>query len=64
MTGGRLNRVGAFIVDESFVLTDSDGVVMSAHRRHGQAATATAVQPPPRFGSLEIDEDGVVSACR
>jgi glucose-1-phosphate cytidylyltransferase len=68
MTGGRLKRVGAFIGDESFMLTDSDGVadvdILAAHGRHGQAATVTAVQPPPGFGSLEIDEDGFISSFR
>ena len=63
-TGGRLKRVGEYIGDETFCFTYGDGVadvdIASAGRvppAHGKLATVTAVQPPGRFGALEIDDD-------
>ena len=67
MTGGRLRRLRDWIGDEPFMVTYSDGVgnidleeLLSLHRAHGRLATVTAVQPPARFGNLEIDGDRVV----
>ena len=31
------------------------------HKNHGKIATITAVQPPARFGGLELDGDKVLS---
>ena len=67
MTGGRLKRVAAYLdPDEPFFLTYSDGVadldltaLADFHRKHGKAATITAVAPPGRFGALEIAEGRV-----
>ena len=47
----------------TFCLTYGDGVArrrhrassIAFHRAHGKLATVTAVQPPGRFGALEID---------
>ena len=65
MTGGRLKRVLPYVGDETFCLTYGDGVsdvdvaaLVARHREHGRLATVTAVQPPGRFGALEIDGDG------
>jgi len=63
MTGGRLKRVADFVKDEdAFCFTYGDGVssvdigrLISFHRSEGLQATVTAVQPPGRFGSLEVD---------
>jgi glucose-1-phosphate cytidylyltransferase len=62
MTGGRLKRVLSFLGDDEFCFTYGDGVAdidMSAllafHREQGTLATVTAVQPPGRFGAMEID---------
>ncbi len=62
MTGGRLRRLRDWIGDETFMVTYSDGVgdidipaLVDFHRSHGRLATVTAVQPPARFGNLEID---------
>ncbi len=61
MTGGRLRRVAEHLDDETFCLTYGDGVadikiqdVVAHHRRHGRAATVTAVRPPGRFGALDL----------
>ena len=66
MTGGRLKRVRGFL-DEDFCFTYGDGVgnvdiakLVAFHRNHGELATLTAVQPPGRFGSLNIASDNIV----
>jgi glucose-1-phosphate cytidylyltransferase len=68
MTGGRLKRVLPYLGDETFCLTYGDGVadvdigaLVAHHREQGRLATVTAVQPPGRFGSLEISGDRVDS---
>lgn len=59
-TGGRLRRVSNYI-DSDFCMTYGDGVgsvdiasLIKFHHGHGKLATMTAVQPPGRFGALEI----------
>jgi glucose-1-phosphate cytidylyltransferase len=67
MTGGRIKRVLPYLGDdETFLLTYGDGVadldvsaVIDHHVRSGRLATLTAVQPPARFGSVELDGDRV-----
>ena len=62
-TGGRLKRVAPYLQgDEAFCFTYGDGVAdvdiratIAFHRAHGKLATVTAVQPPGRFGALQID---------
>lgn len=60
-TGGRLKRVAGYI-DGDFCMTYGDGVasidisaLVKFHKAHGKLATMTAVQPPGRFGALEIE---------
>ncbi len=62
MTGGRLKRVLRYVGDEEFCFTYGDGLadvniaaVIDFHRTHGKHATVTAVQPPGRFGALDLD---------
>jgi len=63
LTGGRLKRVCQYISDEAeFCFTYGDGVTdldiskeIAFHRQHGKWATVTAVQPPGRYGALEMD---------
>ena len=63
MTGGRLKRVADYLKDEdAFCFTYGDGVAdvnVSAairfHQAHGKLATVTAVQPPGRYGALQMD---------
>ncbi|MEJ2406131.1 MAG: glucose-1-phosphate cytidylyltransferase [Candidatus Thiodiazotropha sp.] len=68
MTGGRLKRVAPYLDDEPFCFTYGDGVadvdiakVIEFHRDQGCLATMTAVQPPGRFGALNIHVDKVNS---
>lgn len=60
-TGGRLKRVSKYL-DSDFCMTYGDGVgsidikaCIDFHQSHGKLATMTAVQPPGRFGALELD---------
>ncbi|MDR6599119.1 MULTISPECIES: glucose-1-phosphate cytidylyltransferase [Achromobacter] len=65
MTGGRLKRVADYVKDEeAFCFTYGDGVadvdisaLIAFHRKHGRAATVTAVQPPGRYGALKMEDD-------
>lgn len=67
MTGGRLKRAADYIAaDEAFCFTYGDGVAdidigaqIAFHRRHGKLATVTAVQPPGRYGALNMQGDTV-----
>lgn len=67
MTGGRLKRVASYVKDEAmFCFTYGDGVAdiditaeIAFHRRHGKWATITAVQPPGRYGALELERTKV-----
>lgn len=68
-TGGRVKRIRDYVGDETFMLTYGDGVadidindLLEFHRKHGQAATMTAVQPEGRYGTLDIGEDDKVKA--
>jgi glucose-1-phosphate cytidylyltransferase len=68
MTGGRIARVRKHLNDEPFYLTYGDGVaaldirsVTDFHESHGRVATVTAVRPPSRFGSLEIENGQVTT---
>jgi glucose-1-phosphate cytidylyltransferase len=68
MTGGRLKRVAAYLDDEPFCFTYGDGVgdvditrLIQFHRSEKRWATLTAVQPPGRFGALNLDETQVTS---
>ena len=62
-TGGRLARVKQYVKNEEmFCFTYGDGLAdidvraeIDFHRRHGKPATVAAVQPPGRFGSLQLD---------
>ena len=62
LTGGRLRRVADYVKDEeAFCFTYGDGVSdinitaeIAFHKSHGKLATVTAVQPPGRYGALQI----------
>lgn len=61
MTGGRIRRAREHVGDRDFCLTYGDGVaeidisaLLAFHEQHGLPATITAVQPPARFGTLEV----------
>ena len=66
-TGGRLCRVQSYIEGETFLFTYGDGVadvnikaLIDHHRQRGLKATLTAVQPPGRYGALNLEGDSVV----
>lgn len=68
MTGGRLKRIKRFLNGEDFLMTYGDGVcdmditkLVEFHQSHGKLATLTAVQPGGRFGTLDIEENGIVT---
>ena len=67
MTGGRLQRVLGYVDDGDFCFTYGDGVadvdinaLVLLHRERGTIATVTAVQPPGRFGAMEVEGDRIV----
>ena len=68
LTGGRLKRVQEYIGEETFCFTYGDGIsdvdigaLISFHKKHGKKATVTAIQPPGRYGALNLT-DSVVSS--
>ena len=68
MTGGRLKRVLPYVGDEPFCFTYGDGLadiditaLIAYHREQGALATVTAVQPPGRFGAVELNGTRVLS---
>jgi glucose-1-phosphate cytidylyltransferase len=68
LTGGRLKRVRDYLGGEDFCFTYGDGVgnvdvtkLIEFHKKHGKRATVTAVQPPGRFGALEMTGSMVTS---
>ena len=67
-TGGRLKRVYEYVKDEDFFcFTYGDGLSnldiskqIKFHKEHGKLATVTAVQPPGRYGALQIESNKTV----
>ncbi len=66
MTGGRLKRVRNYLGNEDFCFTYGDGVadvdignLIKFHKSQGKLATVTAVQPPGRYGALNLDGSAV-----
>ena len=62
MTGGRIKQVSDMIANERFLLTYGDGLsdlnineLIKCHEDSKKSITLTAIQPPGRYGSLEID---------
>jgi glucose-1-phosphate cytidylyltransferase len=67
MTGGRIKRIQPYLGAEDFCLTYGDGVsnvdikaLLAFHSAHRRLATLTAVQPPGRFGALDMDQDRII----
>lgn len=69
LTGGRLKRVTPYIAEEElFCFTYGDGVgdinikdQIDFHRAHGKLATVTTVQPPGRYGALDLGNKDIVN---
>ena len=67
MTGGRIKRIRNY-VDGTFCMTYGDGVsdvditrLVEFHKKQKTYATVTAVQPPGRYGAIEMQDDKVTS---
>lgn len=65
-TGGRLKKVREYIGNETFCFTYGDGVsdiniqkLIEFHQSHGKLATVTAIQPPGRYGALNLNSESV-----
>jgi glucose-1-phosphate cytidylyltransferase len=70
-TAGRLKRVQKYLGNQDFMLTYGDGVasvdldeLIRFHKEHGTIATVTAVQPEARFGTMEINNNALVTNFR
>lgn len=69
MSGGRVLRIKKYIKGETFFLTYGDGLsnvnldeLVAFHKKQSKHATVTAVQPPGRFGSLDVTSTGTVKS--
>ncbi len=67
MTGGRIKRIAPY-VDGAFCCTYGDGVgdvnitaLIDFHGKSGRLATLTGVQPPGRFGAIDLEGEKVLS---
>lgn len=70
-TAGRLKQVQKYIGHEDFMLTYGDGVcdvdladLLAFHQQHNKIATVTSVSLDSRFGGMELDETGTVTAFK
>lgn len=70
MTGGRIKQIEKYIRGDTFLLTYGDGVsdvditqLLAFHQSHSRVGTVTAVQPPGRFGELDLDGERVSEFC-
>lgn len=61
MTGGRLKRIRDYVGPGPFCMTYGDGLgnvdiraAVAFHRKSKKLATVTAVQPPGRFGAMDV----------
>jgi glucose-1-phosphate cytidylyltransferase len=66
MTGGRLKKVESYLDNETFCFTYGDGISnvnisesLKFHKDTGTIATVTAVQPPGKFGRMNLKENVV-----
>jgi glucose-1-phosphate cytidylyltransferase len=65
-TGGRLRRVQSYVGDAPFCFTYGDGLsdvnikrLIAFHAEQGTLASVTAVQPPGRFGALDMKRNRI-----
>ena len=68
MTGGRLSRVSEYLKEGPFCFTYGDGVadinipkLIDFHKKSKVKATVTAVQPPGRYGAIDLNGNLVQS---
>ena len=67
LTGGRIKRIKDYVKDKPFMLTYGDGVsnvnlkkLIESHNKMKKICTVTSVEPPGRFGILNVDTKGLV----
>lgn len=68
MIGGRIKKIIPYVeTEDCFCLTYGDGLsnvnikdLVNFHVKNKKLATVTGVQPPGRFGSLDIQDDRVI----
>lgn len=67
MTGGRLKKISDYIDEDNFCLTYGDGLsnvdiesLINFHHNNKKLVTVTAVVPPGRFGSLDVQKNNLV----
>ncbi len=67
MTGGRLKRIKKYVENETFCFTYGDGLsnisiknLTDLHNTQKTLCTVTAVQPPGRFGALNIEKNKII----
>ena len=67
LTGGRIKRLRDIVGNNTFMCTYGDGLasvdisqLLTLHRKEKRIATVTAVRPPARFGTLDIEDNHVV----
>ncbi len=65
-TGGRLKRVQNYLDDDTFCFTYGDGLAdiditaqLAFHKARAGLATMCAVQPPGRFGAIDIQDNRI-----
>jgi glucose-1-phosphate cytidylyltransferase len=65
-TGGRLKRVSRYLDGETFCFTYGDGLAdiditaqLAFHKARAGLATMCAVQPPGRFGAIDIQDSRI-----
>ena len=68
MTGGRLKKIKSHVEDETFCFTYGDGIgnmniskSIQLHKKTNTIGTVTAVQPPGKFGRINLNGDIVNS---
>ena len=71
MTGGRVKRIQKYLGNEPFLLSYGDnvsnidiGALVRFHQSHGKTATVTALSIPQRFGVLDMNKEGMITAFR
>lgn len=71
MTGGRLKKLKKYLDNNDFFFTYGDGLcdvnineLYKFHKSKQKLVTVTAVRPPARFGSLQINNENIVERFR
>jgi glucose-1-phosphate cytidylyltransferase len=71
MTGSRIKLAQRYVGDERFMLTYGDGIcdvnineLIKFHHLHKRNLTMTSIQPDGRFGVVESDSNGMVTAFK